>query len=207
MDQIISIPLEEAVLERTPKDSLIQGFLDYLKFGKKHSFLYSWEAESKGKRIKFRKFRTLDSDTLKNQTSSQLKSNGKVEGQETYNGFTEWMRKNNLDEIPQLWNLAIGQIGIIGPRPNKNDVLEEIFTGEDLRLRKKYQANAINMDYAFQGKTWEETVKNGTEWLRRIDSCYKRYGVVTGSIMESALKAKAVGKFFYNRIIKGKKSE
>ncbi len=193
--------LETTSTARAQKESILKGFIDYLSFGKEHGFLYSWKAVSRGKEIRLHKFQTLHPNYAKTPTDGSLMPNGKVEGQKAYNSFAEFMRKTHLDELPQLLNLFRGEIGIIGPRPNPDNVLEELFTGEDLELRQRYQSNAVNMDLAFEGNTWDKTVRNGTRWLKWYDRSKAKYGT---AIIPTLC---AISKFIYNTLIGKTKSE
>lgn len=78
------------------------------------------------------KFRTMRIDTPKD-TPTHLLEN--PEQWITKTG--KFLRKTSLDELPQIWNIFVGQMSIIGPRPalwNQYDLIEE---------RDKYGANGI----------------------------------------------------------------
>jgi O-antigen biosynthesis protein WbqP len=79
------------------------------------------------------KFRTMRIDTPKD-TPTHL-----LENPEQYITKMGWfLRKTSLDELPQIWNIFIGQMSIIGPRPalwNQYDLIAE---------RDKYRANDVS---------------------------------------------------------------
>ncbi|GIN58827.1 UDP-phosphate galactose phosphotransferase [Lederbergia ruris] len=78
------------------------------------------------------KFRTMRIDTPKDTPTHLL---GDADQYITKVG--KFLRKTSLDELPQIWNIFVGQMSIIGPRPalwNQYDLIEE---------RDKYGANDI----------------------------------------------------------------
>lgn len=78
------------------------------------------------------KFRTMRIDTPKDIPTHLF------ENPELYiTKMGKFLRKTSLDELPQIWNIFVGQMSIIGPRPalwNQYDLISE---------RDKYGANDV----------------------------------------------------------------
>ena len=84
------------------------------------------------KHFKILKFRTMRVDTPKDVPTHLL------ENPEKYiTGVGRFLRKTSLDEIPQVFNIFVGHMSVVGPRPalyNQDDLVAE---------RDKYHANDI----------------------------------------------------------------
>ncbi len=63
-----------------------------------------------GKLFKIHKFRTM--------TNDQEVSNIAYPNKARITPFGAWLRKHKLDELPELWDVLIGNMSFVGPRPD-----------------------------------------------------------------------------------------
>ena len=105
----------------------------WIKWDSPGPVLFRQKRVGRGKKLFFiLKFRTMRTDTPKDVPTHLLRN---PDAYITRSGH--FLRKTSLDELPQIWNILVGQMSIVGPRPalwNQYDLLEE---------RDKYGANDV----------------------------------------------------------------
>lgn len=135
------------------------------------------------------KFRSMPVDVPRDMPTHQLNN-----AESFLSAWQKFMRKASIDELPQLFNIFIGDMTIIGPRPalwNQYDLIEE---------RDKYGANDVKpgltgyaqingrdeLPIAVKARLDGEYVKNISFWFDvklffgTILSVLKHDGVVEG---------------------------
>ncbi|HSP67114.1 MAG TPA: sugar transferase, partial [Bryobacteraceae bacterium] len=80
-----------------------------------------------GRRFRMVKFRTMIPDAWK----SGVSSTGSRDRRITRVG--KLLRRAKLDELPQLWNVLIGDMSLVGPRPQV-EADAALYSGEESRL-------------------------------------------------------------------------
>lgn len=71
-----------------------------------------------GERFKLVKFRSMVPES---DGSSKLT----VKDDDRVTTIGRWMRRVNLDELPQLWNVLRGEMSLVGPRPDVPEFVDE----------------------------------------------------------------------------------
>lgn len=108
-------------------------------------FIIAIKSSSKGpilfkqKRIGIHKetFNILKFRTMRIDTPSDTPTHLLNDPDQYITKIGKFLRKSSMDELPQLWNIFVGDMSIIGPRPalwNQYDLIEE---------RDKYGANDV----------------------------------------------------------------
>ncbi|MGP4060971.1 sugar transferase [Halobacillus sp. H74] len=110
-----------------------------------------------GKRFKVIKFRTMV-------INAEKIGNGlfiKTENDNRITKIGKFLRANSLDELPQLWNVLIGEMSLVGPRP---PVPHHPYQYNDYN---EFQVKRFSMKPGITGLT-QVTVRNSVPWERRI---------------------------------------
>ena len=77
----------------------------------------------------------------------------------------EFLRRHHLDELPQLWNVFIGDMAFIGPRPERKYYIEKIIE-KDPRYTQLYQIRPGVTSYATLYNGYTDTME---KMLRRLE--------------------------------------
>lgn len=76
----------------------------------------------------------------------------------------KFLREHHLDELPQLWNVFVGDMAFIGPRPERKFYIDQIMEKDD-RYRFLYQIRPGITSYATLYNGYTDTLE---KMLRRL---------------------------------------
>jgi lipopolysaccharide/colanic/teichoic acid biosynthesis glycosyltransferase len=85
------------------------------------------------------------------------------------------IRKASIDELPQLWNVLVGDMSLVGPRPILEN--EVAYFGESLNEYLQVRPGITGL--------WQVSGRNETSFERRVywDSWYVRNWSIWGDIV------------------------
>jgi len=104
-----------------------------IKLDSRGAVIFRQKRVGRGRRLfEMFKFRTMRTDAPKDMPTHLLK-----DADVHITRMGRFLRRTSLDELPQLWNIIVGDMSIVGPRPalwNQFDLIE---------LRERYGVNSI----------------------------------------------------------------
>ena len=124
-----------------------------------------------GRRFKFYKFRTMyvDAEERKKELMDQNEISGnmfKMENDPRIIPIGHFMRKHSIDELPQFWNVLIGDMSLVGTRPPLEDEYENYALHHRARLSIKPGLTGM---WQVSGRSditdFEEVVALDTEYI------------------------------------------
>jgi lipopolysaccharide/colanic/teichoic acid biosynthesis glycosyltransferase len=83
-------------------------------------FYKQWRVGRDGWLFNIYKFRTMSMDAERNGAQFATSSDPRVLP------GCQWIRKCHADELPQLVNILLGQMSLVGPRPERPEIIEEL---------------------------------------------------------------------------------
>ena len=76
--------------------------------------------------------------TMRVQTEEEEKRGWTTQGDDRVTGFGSFLRRTSIDEMPQFFNVLMGQMSLVGPRPERPQFVEK-FREEIPRYMVKHQ--------------------------------------------------------------------
>jgi Undecaprenyl-phosphate galactose phosphotransferase WbaP len=129
----------------------------------------------KGRRFKAWKFRTMVTDADRRleryladnpQARDEWEQTKKLQNDPRVTKIGRWLRRTSLDELPQIWNVFLGQMSIVGPRPIITDEVAKY--AAIFRLYTRVRPGITGL--------WQVSGRNDTTYAERVslDSFYVR---------------------------------
>ncbi len=124
----------------------------YIKLRRQHDgpVLFRQERIGKGgKPFNILKFRTMHVNSEKNDTPQLAKV-----GDKRLTPVGKFLREHHLDELPQLWNVLVGDMSFVGPRPERKFFIDQIMKeNPDYELLYQIRPGITSMATIYNGYT------------------------------------------------------
>lgn len=76
-----------------------------------------------------------------------------------------WLRTASLDELPQFWNVLVGDMSVVGPRPDQVDQLDFYTTEERVKLRVRPGITGLAQISGRNRINWQQRKRLDSEYV------------------------------------------
>ena len=136
------------------------------------ALFWQWRAGLGGRRFRFYKFRSMCVDAERQRDALRVKEEChsprfKMKHDPRVTRTGRWLRRFSLDEIPQLWNVILGDMSLVGPRPA---LLEEVAEYEPHHRRRLDVAAGVTCIWQVSGRSaisFEQQVELDLNYIRK----------------------------------------
>lgn len=144
-----------------------------VRFDSKGPILYrSWRVGEGGRLFSFLKFRSMvvGADAIREELRHLNEVDGpvfKIARDPRITKVGHFLRKTSLDELPQLWNVLVGDMSLVGPRP---PILEEVRLYQPWQLRRLSVRPGLTCLWQISGRSrigFDEWMRLDMEYIDR----------------------------------------
>ena len=121
-----------------------------------------------GKKDKNGKEKIFSLAKFRSMSNTKDESGNLLPDKQRLNGYGRFLRKTSLDELPELFNIFVGQMSIIGPRPQL--IRDMVFMTEEQRHRHDTRPGLSGLAQV-NGRnniTWEEKFEYDLAYMKNI---------------------------------------
>lgn len=137
-----------------------------IKCSSKGPVFYGHERIGKnGKKFKVWKFRSMIvtnkplEELLSSEQLEEYRATFKVTNDPRITKIGKFLRKTSLDELPQLFNILVGHMSVVGWRPILNEELEKYGDNKELLLKIRPGLTGFWASHGRSNTTYDERIK------------------------------------------------
>ena len=140
-----------------------------------------------GRHFKFHKFRSMrqDAEALKASLAAQNESKDgvifKMKDDPRVTKVGKFLRRTSLDELPQLWNVFVGDMSLVGPRPPVPSEVAQYTLEDRKRLNVKPGLTCLWQVEGRSDLPFREQVRLDKEYIRS-PSLWKDFKILLRTI-------------------------
>lgn len=162
---LVATPLLALLVLLIRRESSGPAFFAQRRVGQNGRIFWMWKLRSMVEDAHERLADVVDLDAL-DQPVFKLDADPRV------TGVGRWLRRWSLDELPQLWNVVRGDMSLVGPRPEVENVVARYDAHHRRRLKAKPGLTGLQQIVARASTDLDERVRLDVYYIRRRTFLY-----------------------------------